>query len=70
MKENAKSGTLPPVTLNTSAVTAFTSLSSDPVYPSPSSTISLLMPSHPAFNVNVCKLFTIPCQFLQGTNQC
>jgi len=70
MKQNAKSGTHPPVTLNVSAVTVFNSSSSDPVYPSPSSTISLLTPSHPAFNVNVCKLFTIPCEFTQGTNQC
>jgi len=49
MKENAKSGTVPPVSLKTSAVTVFTSPSSDPVYPSPSSTISLLTPFHPAF---------------------
>jgi len=68
MKGNAKSGTLPLVTLNTSAVTVFTSSSSDPNYPSPSSIISLLTPSHAAFNVNVCRLFTIPCQFMQGTN--
>jgi len=70
MKENAKSGTLPPVTLNTSAVTIFTSSSSDPVYPSPSNTISILTPFHPSFIVNVCKLFTIPWQFTQGKNRC